>query len=268
MKNTRKITVPALLEKKQEGRKIACLTAYDFALASLLDKAGVDLILVGDSGAMVAAGCKTTLPATMEQMVLYTQSVARGVANALIVADMPFLSYQASQRDAVLNAGRFIKEGGADAVKLEGGRHIVDIVRYLVQCGIPVMGHLGLTPQSVKSFGGYGLRGAGADEAEKIRNDAIALQDAGVFSIVLEKIPADLAEDISRILEIPTIGIGAGPSCDGQILVTHDILGLFEAFTPKFARRYAELAGIITEAVERYCSDVKQGSFPSNKESY
>ncbi len=261
-------TILSLREMKQRGEKIACLTAYDWAMARLLDDAGLDLILVGDSGAMVFAGHKTTLPVTMDQMLYHTLSVRRGVKRALLIADMPFLSFQVTPEDALRNAGRFMKEGLADGVKIEGGAVVADTVRKITGVGIPVMGHLGLTPQSIHAFGGYRLQGQKEDEAERLLEDAKILEEAGAFAIVLEKIPADLSREISRTIDIPTIGIGAGPDCDGQILVTHDILGLFEIFRPKFARRYAELGQTIRKAVGQYAEDVKKGTFPSEEESY
>jgi len=263
-----KVTVPSLIEMKKRGEKIACLTAYDWLLARLLDTSGIDVILVGDSGAMVFAGHKTTLPITMEDMLYHTRAVSRGVERALCVADMPFLSYQAGREEAVQNAGRFLKEGLAQAVKLEGGKSVAETVRTLVEAGIPVMGHLGLTPQSIERFGGYRLRGKDPDEADELKRDAKILEDAGVFSMVLEKIPAELAKAISRSVSIPTIGIGAGPHCDGQIVVTPDMLGLFEDFKPKFVRRYAELASAVRGAVAGYVQDVKNNNYPSLEESY
>ena len=268
MANIEKITIPLLKKMKREGEKIACLTAYDWLMASLLDTAGIDLILVGDSGAMVFAGHETTLPITMDQMIYHTQAVSRGVKRALLIADMPFLSYQISPEKALENAGRFLKEGGAEGVKIEGGEPMGEIIHKLVNVGIPVMGHLGLTPQSIRAFGGYRVRGKGIEEAEELKRDAKILEQAGVFSIVLEKIPATLAEEITSSVSIPTIGIGAGPHCDGQILVTHDMLGLFESFKPKFVRRYTELAQIIRNATEQYINDIKKGKYPSKEESY
>jgi 3-methyl-2-oxobutanoate hydroxymethyltransferase len=263
-----KITAPHLIKMKAHGEKIVCLTAYEWITASLLDEAGVDLILVGDSGAMVFAGHKNTLPITIDQMIYHTQSVSRGVRRALLITDMPFLSFQITPEEAIRNAGRFLKEGGAEGVKLEGGEPMAETIRRMVDIGIPVMGHLGLTPQSISVFGGYGLRGKKTDEAERLKQDAKILEEAGAFSIVLEKIPATLSKEISESISIPTIGIGAGPHCDGQILVTHDMLGLFETFKPKFVRRYAELAKTIKSAVGKYAQDVKKGAYPSSKESY
>jgi len=245
-----KITIPKLKEMKKSREKIACLTAYDWLTAKLLDEAGIDLILVGDSGAMVFAGHETTLPITVDQMIYHTQAVSRGVKRALLIADMPFLSFQVSPEEALLNAGRFLKEGGADGVKIEGGEAMAKTAQKLVQVGIPVMGHIGLTPQSIRTFGGYRLRGKRPNEAK------------------LEKIPTPLAKEITQTLSVPTIGIGAGSACDGQILVTHDMLGLFEAFKPKFVRRYAELGQSIRRAVEKYSKEVKEGKYPSPEESY
>ncbi len=263
-----KITIPKIIKMKEKGEKIACLTAYDWMIAKLLDDSGIDLILIGDSGAMVFAGHNTTLPITVDQMVYHTQSVTRGVERALTITDMPFLSYQVSSEDAMRNAGRFLKEGGADGVKLEGGCSMTETVRKLVQSGIPVMGHIGLTPQSIRAFGGYPLLGKKNAEADQFKQDAKCLEEAGIFSLVLEKIPAPLAKEITQSISIPTIGIGAGPHCDGQILVTHDILGLFESFKPKFVRRYAELAQVIRQSVGQYSKEVKTGQYPSSEESY
>ncbi|MBN2415172.1 3-methyl-2-oxobutanoate hydroxymethyltransferase [bacterium] len=263
-----KRNVVNLRAMKEKGEKIVSLTAYDYTMARLLEEAGVDIILVGDSAAMVCGGHEHTLPVTMDQMIYHTQMVSRGVSRALLVADMPFLSFQVNPDEAVRNAGRFLKEAGADAVKLEGGAPVIETVQRLVDAGIPVMGHLGLTPQSIRNFGGYRLRGKEKEEADQYRRDARLLEDAGAFSIVLEKIPAALAAEITREIAIPTIGIGAGPDCDGQVLVTYDMLGLFEEFKPKFVRRYAELATDIRNAVQRYADDVRQSRFPSAKESY
>jgi 3-methyl-2-oxobutanoate hydroxymethyltransferase len=268
MGSQEKITTPKILKMKEKGEKIACLTAYDWIMATLLDGSGIDLILIGDSGAMVFAGHNTTLPITVDQMVYHTQSVTRGVEHALTITDMPFLSYQVGPEDALRNAGRFLKEGGADGVKLEGGCTIAETVRKLVKSGIPVMGHIGLTPQSIRAFGGYPVQGKKTDEANQIKQDAKCLEEAGIFSLVLEKIPASLAKEITQSLSVPTIGIGAGPHCDGQILVTHDMLGLFEAFKPKFVRRYAELAQIIRQTIGQYSKEVKAGKYPSSEESY
>lgn len=268
MPSSEKITVPKIIEMKAKGEKIACLTAYDALFASLLDASGIDIILVGDSAAMVYAGHDTTLPITMDQMLYHTRAVTRGVKRALVIADMPFLSFQITPERAVENAGRFLQQGRAAGVKLEGGKPIADTVRRLTDIGIPVMGHLGLTPQSIGIFGGYRLRGKTESEAVSIREDAKALEQAGVFAIVLEKIPSALAAEITKSISIPTIGIGAGPLCDGQILVTPDMLGLFEAFKPKFVRQYAALAETIRNAASGFMKDVKSGGYPSGEESF
>jgi len=264
----KKLTVPDIIGMKASKEKIAALTAYDFLFASLLDQAGLDIILVGDSGAMVFAGYNTTLPMTMDEIVYHCHAVCRGVSHALLVADMPFLSYQVSMEDAVRNAGRILKETTIDAVKIEGGEEMAATVNRLVSIGIPVMGHLGLTPQHIKQFGGYTVQGRSAEHANRLLNDARALQDAGAFAIVLEKIPISLAKQISEHLKIPTIGIGAGPFCDGQILVTPDMLGLFEKFKPKFVRQYANLAEVVKKAGSQYLHDVKENRFPAAEESF
>lgn len=264
----KKRTVPEIIKMKSRGEKIAALTAYDCLLASILDSIGLDVILVGDSGAMVFAGHETTLPLTMEEQLYHCRSVRRGVQNALLVADMPFLSFQVNADESVRNAGRFFKEADVDAVKVEGGAEICDSIRRIVSAGMPVMGHLGLTPQSIHNFGGYKVQAKTADGAKKLLDDAISLQDAGVFSVVLEKIPGDLAKQVTETLNIPTIGIGAGPHCDGQILVTHDMLGLFERFKPKFVRHYAQLGEEVRKACSEYIQDVKTGDFPNESESY
>jgi 3-methyl-2-oxobutanoate hydroxymethyltransferase len=253
---------------KAQGEKIAALTAYDYLMALFLDDAGIDLILVGDSGAMVFSGYESTIPITVDEMIYHTKAASRGIKRALLVADMPFLSFQISPEEALRNAGRFIKEGGAEAVKVEGGEPMAETVRRIVNAGIPVMGHLGLTPQSINRFGGYKVQARTEPEVDKLISDAIALEQAGVFSIVLEKIPATAAKKVTETVTVPTIGIGAGPHCDGQILVTHDILGLFEKFRPRFVRVYAELGREIREACARYTEDVKLIKFPGPEESY
>ncbi|MCD6441811.1 MAG: 3-methyl-2-oxobutanoate hydroxymethyltransferase [Candidatus Marinimicrobia bacterium] len=263
-----KIRVSTILRRKSEGVKITALTAYDYTFGYLIDEAGVDLILVGDSCGNVCAGYETTLPVTVEELIYHTRSVKRGVKRALLVADMPFMSYQETVEQALHNAGRFMKEGGAEAVKVEGGEHICTTVRRMVDIGIPVMGHLGFTPQSVHEFGGYKIRGKDEKEAARIKQDALALQDAGAFSIVLEKVPSLLAKEVSESLKIPTIGIGAGPDCDGQILVSYDLLGLYDKIDLKFVRRYAKLADDVRKSVSEYCKDVCEGRFPSERESY
>jgi 3-methyl-2-oxobutanoate hydroxymethyltransferase len=261
------ITINTIVSMKQKGEKIVALTAYDYVSARILDEVGVDIILVGDSAANVFAGEKTTLPITMEEMLYHTRVVARGVNNALVIADMPFLSYQVSVERAIDNAGRFLQVG-ACGVKLEGGKPMIDTVKKLVDLGIPVMGHLGLTPQSVHKFGGYKLQGVGKEAAAKMLEDAEALQTAGCFSVVLEKIPRTLAKRVTEVLDIPTIGIGAGPSCDGQILVLHDMLGLYEEFSPKFVKQYARLAEQMRHAVQEYKKDVRAGKFPGPEHSF
>lgn len=263
-----KVTVPEIIKMKQRGEKIAVLTAYDALLAEILDSAGVDIILVGDSGGMVMGGHKTTVSVTLEEMLLYTKSASRGITNALLIADMPFLSYQVSPETAIANAGRFLQEAGAEGVKIEGGSPVIETARRLVNMGIPVMGHLGLTPQSIHKFGSYKLQGSEQESAEQIYQDALKLQDAGVFSIVLEKIPYDLAERITNTLSIPTIGIGAGIKCDGQVLVSQDMLGMYRKFKPKFVRQYAHLGDQIEKSCRDYISDVKNSQFPSENESF
>ncbi len=264
----KKVTVPQVVTMKKKGEKISMLTAYDALMAEILDQSGLDIILVGDSGGMIMAGYETTLPVTMDEMLLYTKAVRRGVKRALLVADMPFMSYQKSESSAIENAGRFLQDGCAEAVKIEGGKAVSGLVNKLAGFGIPVMGHIGLTPQSVNQFGGYGVRGKEKEAAEKLISDAKILEDAGVFSIVLEKIPADLAQKITQSLKIPTIGIGAGAGCDGQVLVSHDMLGMYDKFQPKFIRRYAEIGSLMKSAFERYVKDVKTGDFPAKDESY
>jgi 3-methyl-2-oxobutanoate hydroxymethyltransferase len=261
------ITVDTILNKKKNREKIVCLTAYDFISARILDDVGVHIILVGDSAANVFAGEKTTLPITMEEMLYHTKVVARGVKNSLVIADMPFMSYQVSIENAILNAGRFLQVG-ACGVKLEGGAPVVPTVKRLVDLGIPVMGHLGLTPQSIHKFGGYRIQGVSEQAAAQMLEDARALQASGCFSIVLEKIPSDLGLKISESVRIPTIGIGAGPHCDGQVLVLPDILGLFEDFTPRFVKRYADFAQLMRSAVRQYKEDVEKGVFPGSEHSF
>ena len=263
-----KVTSATLRDMKARGERIVTLTAYDHTMAVLLDAAGVDVILVGDSVGTVVQGRGTTVAVTMDQMVYHCELVSRGAQRALVVGDMPFLSYQVCPEDALRNAGRLLKEGGVEAIKLEGGACVLPTVRRLVDAGIAVMGHLGLTPQSIHQFGSYKVRGKDEAQAAQIVADALALADAGVFALVLEKVPATLGREISQQLLIPTIGIGAGPGCDGQVLVTHDMLGLFTTFKPRFVRRYAELAQTIGTVVGTFCSDVREGRFPSDAESY
>jgi 3-methyl-2-oxobutanoate hydroxymethyltransferase len=261
-----KVTVPSLVERKARAEKIAAITAYDFPSARLADKAGLDIILVGDSLAMTMLGHESTLSVTMDEMLVFTRAVRRGVERALVVADMPYGSYQAEERIGVENALRFVKEAGAEAVKLEGGRPV--LARRLVEAEIPVMGHLGLTPQAVNRMGGYKVQARTHDAIERIREDAHRLADAGCFSLVLEGIPREIAATITAELAIPTIGIGAGPECDGQILVWHDLLGLSERPTAKFVRRYLDGAATIDAALRLYVHDVEHGTFPSEEESY
>ena len=262
------VTLSTLAQMKAAGEKIACLTAYDASFAALIDAAGCDVVLVGDSLGMVIQGHDTTVPVTMDQMVYHCELVSRGVERAFVVGDMPFLSYQVSAEDALRNGGRMLKEGRAEAIKLEGGSIFAPTVRRLVDAGIPVMGHLGLTPQSIHQFGSYKARGVDAEEARRILDDGKALEQAGAFALVVEKVPAALAQQLSQSLAIPVIGIGAGPHCDGQILVTHDMLGMFTRFKPRFVRRYLELAQTIQIALAQYGKDVRGGTFPSGDESY
>jgi 3-methyl-2-oxobutanoate hydroxymethyltransferase len=267
-----KVTVPEIVKAKASGRPIVALTAYDFPFARIADQAGVDLLLVGDSLGMVVQGFDTTLPVTMDEMVYHTRMVARGRRRALLVADLPFLSYQVSPTDAVANAGRLIKDGGAEAVKLEGGAAVAETIARIAAVDIPVMGHIGLTPQSVHRMGGHKVqgrkRGQAPGQRERLIDDALAVEAAGAFAIVLEGMPLDLAAEITEQLEIPTIGIGAGPHCDGQILVLHDVLGLGERTAPRFAKRYADLWTAAREAVETYAGEVRGASFPSPAHSF
>lgn len=263
-----RMTTAKLRQMKQNSEKIAMLTSYDFTLASLVDEAGIDVLLVGDSASNVVCGNMYTLPITVDEMIFLTKGVVRAAQHALVVCDMPFGSYQVNADEAVRNAIKILKESGCDAVKLEGGEEIIDAIRRMVQAGVPVMGHLGLTPQSVNQFGGYGLRAKEEKEAEKLIHDAKMLDEAGCFSIVLEKIPAALAEKVTKAVSCPVIGIGAGNGTDGQVLVLHDMLGLNQGFKPKFLRHFAKLAEDVKSAVGEYVSVVKDGSFPSAEESY
>jgi 3-methyl-2-oxobutanoate hydroxymethyltransferase len=264
----RVVTTRSVVNMKKTGEKITALTAYDFLVARLLDQSGIDIILVGDSLGNVVQGHDTTLPVTVDDMIYHAKAVRRGAERALIVVDMPFMSYQTSVDDAVRNCGRVMKEVGVGAVKLEGGAHIADIVRHLVKIGIPVMGHLGLTPQAINKFGTYEVRATDEAEAEELLKDARVLAEAGVFSLVLEKIPSSLARRVSEAIPVPTIGIGAGPHCDGQVLVVYDMLGVTEEFRPRFVRRYGEMAEAMRGAFRQYIGDVKSGSFPAKEESY
>jgi len=263
-----RVTTATFIEKKRKGEKITVLTAYDYLTAKIVDEAGVDAILVGDSLGMVVLGYSSTIPVTMEEMIHHTKAVVRGRRRALVVFDMPFLSYQTGIRDAVLNAGRALKETGCDAVKIEGGVEQAETIRALVDSGIPVMGHVGLQPQSVNVYGGYRLRGKTEDERKRILEDAKAVEEAGAFAVVLEKVPFDLAKEITETLRIPTIGIGAGKYCDGQVLVFHDLVGLFEEFKPKFVKRYAQLGKEAKEAVKKFIEEVKEGKFPDEEHSF
>ena len=266
--NLRKVTTRRLVEMKQRGEKISMLTAYDYSSAKLLDEAGIDCILVGDSASNVMAGNVTTLPITLDQMIYHAKSVMKGVKRALVVTDMPFGSYQGNSKEALASAIRIMKESHAEAVKIEGGAEIRESVQRILCAGIPVMGHLGLTPQSINKFGTYNVRAREKEEAEKLISDAKMLEEIGCFAIVLEKIPADLATRVAKELTIPVIGIGAGGGCDGQVLVMHDMLGINRGFSPRFLRRYANLAEVITDAVGRYIEDVKTGDFPNSTEQY
>ena len=268
-----KVTVPDLLQRKSlaagsQNKKITCLTAYDYPTARLVDEAGVDVVLVGDSLAMVMLGHDSTLPLTLDEALHHTKAVRRGVARALVVADMPYGSYHGDINESLRNAMRFVKEAGAEAVKIEGGERRLELIARLTEAEIPVMGHIGLTPQSVNALGGYRVQGKTPNAAEQVLRDARAVEAAGAFSIVLEAIPRELAAEITKAVRIPTIGIGAGPDCDGQVLVLHDLLGLTFQNPPKFARRYANVGEAILKAVREYCADVESGRFPSDAESY
>lgn len=262
----KKLSARDIVSMKREGRRIVMITAYDYPTARLADRAGIDIILVGDSAAMVMMGHQATRSITMEEMLVFCKAASRGVERALVVGDLPFMSYQSSEDEAVRSAGRMVKEGGVDAVKLEGGREYADAVRRIVRAGIPVMGHVGLTPQTAPMQTGMRPRGKKAEEAEEILRDALALQDAGAFSIVLEYATSETAELLSRRLEIPVIGVGSGNRCDGQVLVFHDVVGLFES-SPPFAKRYVDLSAIITEALTRYREEVLRGEFPGEGET-
>ena len=263
-----KVTTQTVVDMKRHGEKISMLTAYDFTMAGIIDGAGVDVILVGDSASNVMAGHETTVPMTMDQMIYHTQCVVRGVDRALVIADLPFMSYQVTTKEALKSAGRMMKEAGAHAVKMEGGDTISNTVKRIVDAGIPVMGHLGLTPQSIYKFGTYKVRAKEEQEADQLLKDAKLLEEAGVFSIVLEKIPSGLAKRVTESLSVPTIGIGAGSHCDGQVLVLHDMLGLNKDFSPRFLRRYADLHSEMDNAVKGYIDDVKSGDFPNENEQY
>ena len=264
----RKVTTHRLIEMKKRGEKISMLTSYDYTTAGIVDQSGIDAILIGDSASNVMAGNVTTLPITMNQMIYHASSVVRAVNRALVVCDMPFGSYQVNCSEGVTNAIRIMKESGCDALKLEGGVEIIDTVKKILDAGIPIMGHLGLTPQSINKFGTYTVRAKEDGEAEKLISDAHALEEAGCFAIVLEKIPANLAAQVASELTIPIIGIGAGGGVDGQVLVVSDMLGMTKGFSPRFLRRYADLNTVMTDAIGHYVSDVKSGDFPNDKEQY
>ncbi len=263
-----KITTATIRARKGKGEKIAMLTAYDYATAMVLDEAGVEIILVGDSLGMVVLGYDSTIPVTMADMLHHTRAVARGTKRALVIGDMPFMSYQVTKAEALRNAGRFLQEAGAHGVKLEGGREVADLISSITAAGIPVMAHLGLTPQSVNQFGGFKVQGKDEAAERKLMEDARLVEEAGAFSLVLELVPAPLAERITKSVGIPTIGIGAGAGCDGQVLVVNDMLGLFERFVPKFVKRYAHLNTQMKEAVRTYVEEVKSGKFPDEKHSF
>ncbi|HET6510609.1 MAG TPA: 3-methyl-2-oxobutanoate hydroxymethyltransferase [Candidatus Kapabacteria bacterium] len=263
------MTTSRIAEMKRRGEKVSMVTAYDYTFAKLFDEAGVDMLLVGDSVSNVIQGNETTLPVTLDEMIYHAKMVFRGAENrAMVICDMPFMSYQVNAEEGFRNAGRIMKETGVGGVKVEGGERICNLIRMMSDAGIPVMGHLGLTPQSIHQFGSYRTRGTSEAEADRIINDAKALEQAGAFSIVLEKIPKDLARRVTETLTISTIGIGAGPHCDGQVLVMHDFLGLTEEFSPRFVRRYAKLADTVRAAAQQFNSDIKNSQFPSEAESY
>ena len=264
----KRVTTQTVVNMKLQNDKISMLTAYDYTMGRIIDEAGIEVILVGDSAGNTMAGYDTTIPMTMDQMVYHAQCVTRGVKKALVVSDLPFMSYQITAQEALRNAGRMMKEAGAHAVKLEGGKEIADTVKRIVDAGIPVMGHLGLTPQSIYKFGTYKVRATEDEEAQQLLNDALKLEEAGCFAIVLEKIPSELARKVTQSLSIPTIGIGAGSQCDGQVLVLHDMLGLNKDFKPRFLRRYADLEERMGEAVKQYVKDVKSQDFPNQDEQY
>ncbi|MBW2038556.1 MAG: 3-methyl-2-oxobutanoate hydroxymethyltransferase [Deltaproteobacteria bacterium] len=263
-----KVTVPGIREMKERGEKIAMLTAYDTPFARILDEAEVDILLVGDSVGSVVAGYPNTLPVTIEEMIYHTRAVVRGVKRALVVIDMPFMSYQISIEDAKRNTGRMIKESGAEAIKLEGGSNMKEVIKAIVGIDIPVMGHIGLTPQSIHQMGGYKVQGKVEEQRRKILEDALAVEEAGAFSLVLECIPVELAQEITEKLSIPTIGIGAGVHCDGQVLVIHDLLGLLGEFRPKFVKSYVDLRKVISQAVGGYIKEVRERAFPTEEHSF
>jgi 3-methyl-2-oxobutanoate hydroxymethyltransferase len=264
----KRVTTHTLMMMKSDGQKISMLTAYDYSFAKIIDESGIDVILVGDSASNVMAGHETTLPITLDQMIYHAQSVVRGVKRCLIVVDLPFGAYQGNSKEALSSTIRIMKETGGHAVKLEGGDEVLESIKRIISSGVPVMGHLGLTPQSIYKFGTYQVRAKEEAEAEKLKSDALKLEEAGCFAIVLEKIPAELAREVSESLSIPTIGIGAGRYCDGQVLVMHDMLGINQEFKPRFLRQYANLYDSISDAVKHYISDVRSGNFPNESEQY
>jgi 3-methyl-2-oxobutanoate hydroxymethyltransferase len=265
---TQKVTVPSIKAMKKQGEKITMLTAYDTPFARILDQAGVDILLVGDSVGSVVAGYSNTLPVTVEEMIYHTRAVVKGVERAFVVIDMPFMSYQINSEDAKRNAGRMLKESGAEAVKLEGGVNMKEVIRAIVDIDIPVMGHIGLTPQSIHQMGGHKVQGKVEEQKQKIIADAVAVEEAGAFSVVMECIPTELAQEITEQLSIPTIGIGAGIHCDGQVLVIHDLLGLMGDFRPKFVKSYVNLQQVISQAVEEYMDEVRKKKFPTEEQSF
>lgn len=264
----KKITITDLNKKKSEKKKITMLTAYDYPVARIIDEAGIDCILVGDSLGMVVLGYDSTVPVTMDEMIHHSKAVRRGTKYAFLIGDMPFMAYQISKEEAIRNAGRFLKEAGCDAVKLEGGYEVAEVTEAIVDAGIPVLGHLGLTPQTISKLGGYRIQGRDAAAAKRILNEALTLEKVGCFAIVLECVPDKLAKLITERLTIPTIGIGAGPYCDGQVLVTNDMVGLFDRFVPKFVKQYVKLSGLISDGVRKYKDEVEQGSFPDEAHSF
>ena len=266
--DTKKVMIPDLQDKKREGRKITMLTAYDYPSAKFIDDAGIDAILVGDSLGMVVLGYDSTVPVTMDEMIHHAKAVRRGTKRAFLIGDMPFMSYQISTEEAVRNAGRFMKEAGCDAVKLEGGDEVVEVTKAIVGAGIPVLGHLGLTPQTVSKLGGYRIQGKDADSAKKILDQALRLEQVGCFAVVLECVPDKVAKLITERLKIPVIGIGAGPDCDGQVLVTNDMIGLFDKFVPKFVKQYVKLSSLLTDAFTRYKDEVEKGVFPGKEHCF
>lgn len=264
----KRVTIPQLMEWKKTQRKISALTAYDYTFARLLDESGIDVILVGDSAGMVSMGYENTLPVTMDEMIFHTRGVRRGVQTALLVGDMPFMSYQVDVKEAIRNAGRFLKEGSMDVVKIEGGREMADTVKAIVGAGVPVMGHIGLTPQHISKFGGYRIQGKDVASARALIDDGLALEDAGLFCLSLEAVPAPVARLITERVQIPTIGIGSGPHCDGQTLLIYDLVGLFDRFVPKYVKQYAKIGPLMLEAVKTYRQEVMEGVFPDADHSY